>query len=92
MKQDSFDTPSTQAESLASLQSAFGKVVETRRKQMDISRRAFSRMALLSESHLRQLEAGKLNLTMLTILKVAFAFGTTPAVLFEEAEHLLDWK
>lgn len=64
---------------------AFGEVVASRRIECKMEQREFSRVAGISNSHLRKIEAGETSATLSTIVKLASALGTDAGDLVTEA-------
>lgn len=74
----------------AALKAAFGRVVYEHRLSMQIEQRPFSRMSGVGNSYLRRIEAGDAMPSLLTIAKLASAFGVEPADLVDEATRKMD--
>ena len=86
------DTSTTQSSYLNEFKVAFGKVIATREANSGLKQRAFARHADIDITHLREIESGKRNITMQTIIKLAIALGTTPSELIKEAESRIGWE
>ena len=86
------DRSVTQSDYLNEFKVAFGKVIATRESNSGLAQRAFARRADIDITHLREIENGKRNITMQTIVKLAIALGTTPSTLIKEAEDKLGWR
>lgn len=91
MSPDQTDTTPIPTNALSDFEIAFGEVVAARRKEMGLSQRAFSRRGLFDNPHLRQIERGERNVTLLTLLKLSTAFGVRPSTLLKDAEDRLGW-
>lgn len=71
------------------LRRAIGQVLTQHRVDSGLGQRAFARMTGFDNSHIRKLEAGELNLSLNTLVKLASALDTTPAGLLQEAQDHL---
>ena len=80
--EEDFDTS---LEQLRALKAAYGSVVAHRRIQAGIAQSAFARMAGISNSHLRKIEAGIGNPSLTTQHRIAAALGTNIADLASSA-------
>lgn len=67
------------------MKKAFGQVIASRRVKCGMEQREFSRMAGVSNSHLRKIEAGETSPTLTTIVKLASALDTDAGDLVIEA-------
>ena len=83
---------STQQGDANAFREALGKVIAVRDSNSGMSQRAFARRADIDITHLREIENGKRNITLQTLIKLAFALGTLPSELLDEAESRLGWK
>lgn len=92
MHQEPFDNSMTQSDYLHEFKVALGKVIASHEANSGLTQRAFARRADIDITHLREIENGKRNITMQTVVKLAVAFSTTPSELFREAENRLGWK
>ena len=85
--QDTQPAAETEAELI---RRAFGQVVARHREASPYqAQRLFSRVAGISNSHLRNIEAGQVSPTLVTLGKIASALGEEPADLVAEAWSLV---
>lgn len=71
----------------ASLKAAFGAVVSVHRINMGLNRERFAKMAGVGASHLCRIERGDLAPSIITLRKLADAFGCTSGELMDEADE-----
>ena len=71
----------------ASLKAAFGAVILARRIKMGLNRERFAEMAGIGASHLCRIERGDHAPSIITIRKLADAFGCTSGELLDEADE-----
>lgn len=71
------------------LKHAFGRVVYNRRLAMGMEQRPFSRMSGIGNTYLRRIEEGDANVSIITVAKLASAFGVEPSVLLDETTRLM---
>lgn len=82
MKAEIANNPITES---GRMKKAFGQVIASRRVKCGMEQREFSRMAGVSNSHLRKIEAGETSPTLTTIVKLASALDTDAGDLVIEA-------
>lgn len=82
MKAEIVNNPITESERM---KKAFGQVIASRRIKCGMEQREFSRMAGVSNSHLRKIEVGETSPTLTTIVKLASALDTDASDLVIEA-------
>ena len=70
------------------VRAAFGSVVEQRREAKDMSQRSFARVAGISCSHLRKIEAGEVSPTLVTVWKISGVLEVDAEVLVVETRDL----
>lgn len=73
----------------ALLKSAFGAVVVRHRIEIGMNREQFAEMAGLGASHLCRIERGDHAPSLITIRKIADAFGYTCGELLDETDEYL---
>ena len=72
---------------LAKLDSAFGKILKSRRCRSNLSQEQLGLKSGLSRPYISELELGKKDPSLFTIFKVANALELKPSVLIDEVEH-----
>ena len=65
------------------LNAAFGDLVRQRRKELQLTQEALGEKAGVSRNYVNELENGKYNVTLNTLVKVAQALEIDPAKLLE---------
>ena len=65
------------------LNAAFGDLVRQRRKELQLTQEAVAELSGLSRNYVNELENGKYNVTLNTLVKVAQALEIDPAKLLE---------
>ena len=71
----------SQASRPSDLNRRVGSVVRTLRKARELSQEALAERAGIGTRHLQKVEAGEVNLTLLTLSRLANALSVEPAIL-----------
>lgn len=70
------------------LPAALGKAVKEFRKKAELSQDALAAAAKVHRTYIPQLEAGRINITILSLEKIARALGLTAGELLTAAEKM----
>ena len=64
---------------------AFGAAVRLRRKELQLSQEALADLAEIDRSHMGKIERGERNVTLLNIIRIAFALEVKPSDLLHRS-------
>lgn len=73
----------------ATIKLAFGSIITARRISMGLNRETFASIARLGGSHLCRIERGDMAPSIITICRIAYAFGCSPGDLMDETEEYI---
>jgi transcriptional regulator with XRE-family HTH domain len=74
---------------LTKLDSAFGKILKSRRHSVNLSQEQLGLKSGLSRPYISDLEMGKKDPSLFTIFKLANTLRLKPSVLIDEVEHTI---
>ena len=77
---------------LTKLDSAFGKILKSRRQSINLSQEQLGLKSGLSRAFISDLEMGKKDPSLFTVFKLANALQLKPSVLIDEIEVALERK
>ena len=77
---------------LTKLDSAFGKILKTRRQSINLSQEQLGLKSGLSRAFISDLEMGKKDPSLFTVFKLAHALSLKPNALIDEIEIMLENK
>ena len=77
---------------LNKLDSAFGKILKTRRNSVNLSQEQLGLKSGLSRAFISDLEMGKKDPSLFTVFKLAHALSLKPSALIDEIEIMLENK
>ena len=77
---------------LTKLDSAFGKILKTRRNSVNLSQEQLGLKSGLSRAFISDLEMGKKDPSLFTVFKLAHALSLKPSALIDEIEIMLENK
>ena len=77
---------------LTKLDSAFGKILKSRRQSINLSQEQLGLKSGLSRAFISDLEMGKKDPSLFTVFKLANALQLKPSVLIDEIEVALESK
>lgn len=85
LSMDTWDKTSLHLTDSQLVKRAFGEVVSARRNDEGFKQRTFSRVAGISNSHMRGIESGEVSPTLVTLFKIAATLDIEPEQLVGDA-------